>query len=74
MLKPVLAGFTGRKALADTETERNAAEAYYRGLSVCVTYNGHGFDDHVFALAFKHVACSLLSGLLGLHQLEVSEA
>ncbi len=89
MLKPVLAGFTGRKALADTETypnyillkfedvetgvnhtfridpdngldDRKAAEVYCRSLSVCVTYNGHGFDDHVFALAFRGLDCHSL--------------
>ena len=84
--KPVLAGFTGRKALFDVEVypnyillafhdvdtevttrfridpdkgtdDRKAAEAYYRSLSVAVTYNGHGYDDHILDLVFKGVDC-----------------
>jgi hypothetical protein len=27
--------------------DRKAAEAYYRSLAVAVTYNGHGYDDHI---------------------------
>lgn len=81
-LKPVLAGFPGRKAICDTETypnyillsfedvdtgeiarfhidetrdEHQAASDYFKTLAVIVTYNGHGFDDHVLDLAFKGV-------------------
>ena len=84
--KPVLAGFTGRKALFDVEVypnyilltfhdldteattrfridpdndtdDRKAAEAYYRSLSVAVSYNGHGYDDHILDVVFKGVDC-----------------
>jgi hypothetical protein len=37
--------------------DRKAAEAYYRSLAVAVTYNGHGYDDHILNVAFKGVDC-----------------
>src|SRR4051794_4661831 len=37
--------------------DRKAAEAYYRSLSVVVTYNGHGYDDHILDQAFKGLDC-----------------
>ena len=36
--------------------ERKAAEAYYRSLEVAVTYNGHGYDDHILDAVFKGLA------------------
>ena len=86
VIKPVLAGFTGQKALFDAECypnyillrfqdtdtgvfneyridsdtgldERQAAEAYYRSLDVVMTYNGHGYDDHILDVAFKGLYC-----------------
>ena len=37
--------------------ERIACEAYFRGLSVIVSYNGHGYDDHVLDVVFKGMHC-----------------
>ena len=86
VIKPVLTGFAGRKALFDAECypnyillrfqdtdtgvfneyrinsdtgldERKAAETYYRSLDVVVTFNGHGYDDHILDVAFKGIEC-----------------
>ena len=37
--------------------DRKAAEAYYRSLAVAVTYNGHGYDDHILDMVFNGVYC-----------------
>ena len=83
--KPVLAGFTGEKALFDVESypnyilftfeniqtgiiarfridadtgvdQRTALKAYVQRLDVLITYNGHGFDNHVLDAAINGVA------------------
>ena len=91
VIKPVLTGFAGRKALFDAECypnyillrfqdtdtgvfneyridsdtgldERKAAEAYYRSLDVVMTYNGHGYDDHILDVVFKGASIAMTFG------------
>ena len=84
VIKPVLTGFAGRRALFDAEfypnyilftfedvetglitrfrndadtgeDERTGLKAFVRSLDVLITYNGHGFDNHLLDAAINGV-------------------
>jgi hypothetical protein len=48
-------GVVARFVVDGTHNESKAAFAYFQNLSIIVTYNGHGFDDHILDLTFKGV-------------------
>ena len=45
-------GEVHRFVIDETRNESHAAFAYFKSLSVVVTYNGHGFDDHILDKVF----------------------
>jgi hypothetical protein len=50
-------GCISRFRITPDTNERIAAEAYYRRQTVVVSYNGHGYDDHILKAVFAGHDC-----------------
>jgi hypothetical protein len=56
-------GCITRFRITPTIDERIAAETHYRSQSVVVSYNGHGYDDHILKAAFAGLDCGAIHSI-----------